>query len=526
MISLSHPIPSTMKYPSIHIRRAAIFAAAAFSIISAQAADKSPVRARLVSARQLSETPDTASSTTASQAPQVEVRDIPYVSAYYAKWPIPVHAPLIFSGYRPQTPPAVADDYTLPSTRQLMRQTPPVAKSISHQEIAMLDSLSRMAPTMRDSIATTPRYAALLSSLDNAYIPSRNTPQFSAIPTWLTTAIRADIIQQNLKYDFMLSHPRMIDYAYWDLPIPPQLPDDNLSYDSYIRTLNLPTIDTHKAILAKLDVERTLWLHYLNTGMQFSQAFISSNWYQGGNDYVALLFNFNWNVDLNTVYYPKWLFQSSFSYKLGVNSNPTGSIQKYSVSQDQLQYNLKLGYKAVKRMFWSFNLRFVTPLVNTYPANSETRTAAFMSPGSLNIGLGMTYNYATKANRFKLSASVSPISYNLKTCFAKDIDHLQYKIPADRYTLSEIGSSVEANADWNITSNISWRNRIFLFTDYDYFQADWENTINFEINKFLSTQLYLRPRFDSSTVKNEKWGYWMFKEILSFGLSYTFNSKI
>lgn len=492
----------------------------------AGATQRIPTKHRLVSDRELQTIPEIQPVVSSEQSDSIMVRKSDAISKFYDKWSVPVYAPLVFAGYRTSPAALQALKFNPATGRSLMRLLPPVSKSLSTHEHAMLDSLAKLPNAIRDSVAAAEPYASLLSGITNTYHPQKLQPIPSPIPGWLTTAIRADIIHQNLMYDFMLQYPRMIDYAYWDLPVPPALPDDDTSFEGYIRNLELPTIDTRKAVLASLDVHRTLWLHYLNTGMQFSQAFISNNWYQGGNDYVALLFNFNWNVDLNTVYYPKWLFQSSLSYKLGVNSTPTGSVQKYSISQDQLQYNLKLGYKAIKRMFWSFNLRFNTPTLNTYPANSEVRTAAFMAPGSLNIGLGMTYNYATKSNNFKISASVSPISYNLKTCFADDIDHLQFKIPKDRYVANEVGSSMETNSEWKISSNINWKSRIFLFTDYDYFQADWENTISFEVNRFLSTQLYLRPRYDSSIIKDKKWGYWMFKEILSFGLSYTFNSKV
>ncbi|MDE6217728.1 MAG: hypothetical protein K2F64_01870, partial [Muribaculaceae bacterium] len=116
--------------------------------------------------------------------------------------------------------------------------------------------------------------------------------------------------------------------------------------------------------------------------------------------------------------------------------------------------------------------------------------------------------------------------YNLNMCMEKDVDHDQFSIPADRSTTSEIGSNLEANMTWKLSDNITWTSRMFLFTDYNYFLADWENTFNFAISRFFSTQLYLHPRFDSSSEFNtSKWHYWMLKEILSIGISYTFSSK-
>lgn len=78
---------------------------------------------------------------------------------------------------------------------------------------------------------------------------------------------------------------------------------------------------------------------------------------------------------------------------------------------------------------------------------------------------------------------------------------------------------------WNILWNITYQSRIFLFTDYKYFQGDWENTISFNINKFLSTQIYAHLRYDTSVPSHASWKKFMLREILSFGLSYTFSTK-
>ena len=47
--------------------------------------------------------------------------------------------------------------------------------------------------------------------------------------------------------------------------------------------------------------------------------------------------------------------------------------------------------------------------------------------------------------------------------------------------------------------------------------------MNFSVNKYISTQIYAHLRFDDSANFNDKWKYWQFKEIFSFGLQYRFN---
>lgn len=341
------------------------------------------------------------------------------------------------------------------------------------------------------------------------------------IPDWFKAGLRSRQQVFDASFKMMMRNPASIEYADWNLPQPPRLPKEDFSFHGFLRRLHLPEISPEDAKIPEVEIPRKNWLHYFNVALQVSQAYLSSNWYQGGNSYVSGLFNFTWNVDLNQVYHPNLLFQSSLQYKLAVNSNPKGSLHKYNTSQDLFQYTLKTGLKAFNHWFYSLNALFNTQLFNAFPEDSKQRSSTLLSPGTFNLGLGMTYSLEKKGA--KLTVSISPLAYNLKTCIAKDIDHLQFGIEPGRRTVSEIGSSAEANLTWKFTNNISWTSRMFLFTDYHYFLADWENTFNFQINKFLSTMIFLHPRFDSSSEWNSsKWHYWMFREILSFGVSYTF----
>ncbi len=346
------------------------------------------------------------------------------------------------------------------------------------------------------------------------------------IPHWLKVGMTAERIHQDNLYKMMTDIPTSIQYAYWELPVPPRLPEDDNSFAGFLKRLDLPQVDTSAAVVPEIVQNRINWLHLVGGGIQISQAYISRNWYQGGNNYLALLFNFNWNVSLNTVYHPNLLFVSDLSYKLAINSNPRGSVHRYSISQDQFQYTLKTGLKAFNKWFYSLNLLFKTQLFTSFPEDSHQLKAKFLSPSEFNAGLGMTYNTKALKDRLALSVSISPLSYNLKACPSMRIDHTQFNILPDRKTRSEFGSNAELNLTWNFSDNISWKSRVFLFTNYHYFQGDWENTFNFAINKFLSTQLYVYPRFDSSANRlSTGWRYWQMKEILSFGLSYTFSTK-
>lgn len=423
------------------------------------------------------------------------------------------YAPWVFSGYKKIAPKRLVPDDLL---------------HVNGLQVINGDTVDSLL--VRDSLLTEAGDSLILAGTphETEVKPAEkriDINNFDYTPQWLHDALTINRLQDDMMYQTMISNPYNIDYAYWDLPERPRLPEDDVSFAAYIRKLDLPEIDPQKAELIEEEIRRIYWLHKVNTGLQFSQAFVSQNWYQGGNNHIALLFNFNWDVQLNQVYYPNLLFQSSLGYKLGMNSTPQDEVHDYSISEDLLQYNLNAGLKAFKKWYYSFNLMFKTQLLRNYEKNSEVRKASFLSPGDLNIGLGMSYSTTNKNKTFQLTATVSPISYNLKTCISDKVDHGRFNIDPDRKTHSDFGSNGEVNMTWKLAWNIEYKSRLFLFTDYDYFLADWENTLSFNINKFLSTQIYAHMRYDTSVPSNTSWKKFMLREVLSFGLTYTFSTK-
>lgn len=406
-----------------------------------------------------------------------------------------------------------------------------------------------LAAVWRDSVhyVVSPKLEALADSIaPNPLLPDSLMPVFmfdesseipgredlpvafgSSTPDWLRRALDTYRFQEDFVYSLMVSDPSYIEYAYWDLPVPPRMPQEDYSFIGFLRRLDLPDAPKTDPLPVNSKGTPINWLHVFNFGLQLSQAYVSSNWYQGGNSYLAFLTNFMWDVQLNQVYYPNVIFQSTVSYKLAINSSPDDEYHKYSVSQDLFQYNLKAGYKAVHNWFYSLNLQFKTPLIHSYPANSETRTAAFLSPGELNVGAGMTYSKENKAKTLKFSASISPISYNLKTCIDHKVDPVQFGIKAGKRVLNEYGSNAEINFVAKFWGSATYTTRLFLFTDYKTFQSDWENTLNFQFSRVFSTQIYAHLRYDSSydSSISRKWKKLMLTEILSVGISYTFSTK-
>ena len=138
----------------------------------------------------------------------------------------------------------------------------------------------------------------------------------------------------------------------------------------------------------------------------------------------------------------------------------------------------------------------------------------------------MTYNYKNPQKRLTLDASISPFSYNLKIATNPGIPKSNFGIDPGHHTVSEFGSNAEVKLTWTLAWNVTYSSRLFLFTDYDYTQGDWENTFNFSINRYFSTQLFIHVRYDSHQLPLEdtNWHHWQLKEILSFGFQYQFKT--
>lgn len=346
-------------------------------------------------------------------------------------------------------------------------------------------------------------------------------------PDWLRNSLDAYRFQEDFIYSMMIENPLLIQYAYWDLPEPPRLPEEDYSFKGYLKRLNLPELPKTPALPVHANGGRINWLHTFNISLQLSQAYLSGNWYQGGTSHLSFFGGFLWDVQLNQAYYPNAMFQSTVSYKLAVNSTPDDQYHRYNVSQDLFQYNMKAGYKALRNWYYSMTMQFKTQFLNSYPTNSPDRSASFLSPGEFNVGLGMTYTKQNEKKTLTFSASLAPLSYNLKTCIDPLVDHAQFGIDQNRKWLNEIGSNIEVNFTALLWENITYVTRLFIFSDYKEIQTDWENTLNFQFSKLFSTQIYAHLRYDTAAdpTLSPRWGKLMLKEILSVGISYNFSTK-
>lgn len=391
-----------------------------------------------------------------------------------------------------------------------------------------LDSLSLDSAYNDSTITTIPSIESDTTHymLPNPFMNTAITDSASLTQSQYSSWISREANLSN-QYSPVNSNSSDINKTKYNIDVKPKLILNTNKIDPSKSRLSVKEQNVDSiSVVGNTEIKRRNWLHSFNGSLQFSQAYISPNWYQGGNNNLNMLLNTEFNIKLNEKFHPNLLFETSVKYKLGMNSAPEDTLRNYSISEDLFQLNSKFGVRAAKRWFYSVQLQFKTQIFNGYKSNSNDLKASFLSPGELNVGLGMTYNYANKKNTFTFDASISPLSYNLKSCINSRMHETDFGITAGKKTVSDIGSSGEGKLKWQIAHNISLSSRLFVFTDYKYFQGDLENTLSFAINRFLSTQINVNMRYDSSSprIADSKWHKFQLKEILSFGFSYSFKN--
>lgn len=331
-----------------------------------------------------------------------------------------------------------------------------------------------------------------------------------------------------MRQELFFKHPELVQYNVATLPEAPEMP--------YVTVLNPADFSVSireddfvpKAtdVIPVEAVKKRHWIRNFAAALQFSQAYVSPNWYQGGNNNLNALASIIYNVKLNEAYHPNLLFETNAQYKLGMNSAPDDSLHTYNISEDVLQINSTFGIKAAKHWYYSLTGQFKTQVLKSYTVNTDNLASAFLSPGELTAGLGMTYTYENPKKTFSINTSIAPVSYHLVTCINDHIDPTQYGIDEGKKVKNQFGSTLEVTLNWKIVHNIALKSHLFAFSDYHSVQADWENTLSFAINSFLTTQIYAHLRYDSLTPPSadRHWKKLQLKEIFSIGFSYKFSS--
>lgn len=261
------------------------------------------------------------------------------------------------------------------------------------------------------------------------------------------------------------------------------------------------------------------WKYTAAASMQFSQHGISDNWYQGGESTNALNSEFRMTANYNDK--QKVQFENSLEIKLGFITAPSDTVHNYKTNADLFRINSKLGIRAIKNLYYTLSGEFQTQFFSNYKTNTNDLISTFFSPANLKLSLGL--DYKQNKNKYTLSVLGNPFSWRY-VYLANDriVNPSQFNVEAGKRRASLFGSEITANVTWKIRNNLTYRTKFDYFTTYEKVIMNWENTFEFQFNRYLSTKVFLHGRFDDGvTLTDDNRTYFQFKEMLTFGLSYT-----
>lgn len=253
--------------------------------------------------------------------------------------------------------------------------------------------------------------------------------------------------------------------------------------------------------------------------LQFLQNYVSSNWYKGGESSYSMVGALTLQANYNNKQKVKW--ENTLEMKLGMQTTRDDSLHSVKSTEDLLRYTGKLGLQATKKWYYTFQLIAYTQFVRNYKSNQPEVQSDFMSPFNLNASIGMDYTVDWLKHRLTGSVHLAPFAYNLRYVGRLALA-TRYGLDEGKHTLHDYGSQLTVDLKWKLLENLIWQTRLYGYTTYKRSEVEWENTFTFQFNRYLSTKVFVYPRFDDGAQRDEHHGYFQFKEYVSLGFSYSF----
>lgn len=251
------------------------------------------------------------------------------------------------------------------------------------------------------------------------------------------------------------------------------------------------------------------WTQNLRSQFMLNQLSLK-NWSSGGESSLSAKSMLNYKLN-----YKKQELSFQFEHKadFGLVGFSDKRIEK---TDDRMIYNLSLSHKAWEKWLYTTMLTFRSQFANGYKyPNDSSLISSFLAPGYLTASLGFKYEPFKFASFF-----ISPASGKLTIVKNQELadkgafgvkkaifDSTGLVIENGENTLAEFGINLLANFSKELSSNIELASTLILYNNYlDQIPSnrwnidvDWETTVNFNINKYFQTVLFMHLKYDHNT---------------------------
>ena len=322
--------------------------------------------------------------------------------------------------------------------------------------------------------------------------------------------------------DMYTQHPHLVRYTDADLDREGGIRKDIEKKVDYKATVSdkvkVQEVEGVVEPIVAISRKPNFWTFGGKLKLQLMQNYISDNWYKGGSSSNSMIYNSTFWANYNNKQKVQW--DNKLEMNLGFQTNKDDTYHSFKTNTDLLRMTNKLGVRASGHWYYTVSLQSWTQFYRKYANNSDYIYSDFMSPFESILSVGM--DYKQNKQKYNLTVVLAPLSYDFIFVGRHDLTS-RYGVPGRHHSYEKIGSNITCNIDWKICKELTWTSRLFCFTNYKSVVAEWENTFSFKINKFLSSTLYLYPRFDDAYHSDKSHAKIQFKEYLSMGLDWSFD---
>ena len=267
-------------------------------------------------------------------------------------------------------------------------------------------------------------------------------------------------------------------------------------------------------------VKPNYWSTKGKVGLNFTQSYISGNWYQGGESNKTMLGEFDFDVNYDDK--DRITFKTHFDADLGFATSKADTLHSLRTNTDRLRIESTLGYKLVKNLNATAKFKFETQSMPSYPTNSRNFVSNFMAPFDANFSVGLSYN--PNWDGLRVEIYFAPLSaYNYRFVRYGNLTS-RYGIRAGRHHKEDFGTQLMITVPrQKIMKLVDWYSKAELYSNYSRTFFQWENKFDVSLNRYLTASLSLYARFDDSApgLKDEDYGYWQIKEFMTLGVTYS-----